>query len=534
MRRQATGRDSAARRAALALATAVLVVSGACGTREDGSAAPAATESNAGPGGGAQATTPDTGAGGGATESQPAATGSADAPAAGSQGPAGTATAGGSGSTAGAARSNGGTQASPNGSGATGAGANPRQGSAASQGPNSPSAAGSGKGGPAPTVTTAPGGGPVPGGAVNPPGTSPVVVANVGTVSGPAGTVLAPVVAGVQMWVKAVNARGGVNGHPVKIIAYDDGGDPARHRSQVQEAIEKQGAIAFVGNPEALGGKGSVEYITQKRVPVIGSETGDNWFYESPMYFPQASSGDANFKAIIHSVGGQVLPAGKKKLGTITCAEVQGCADADKIFAQLAPGIGFTHAYRARASLAQPDFTAECLSARNNGVDVFLVIMDTNSQGRVGTACARQGFKPIFASGSAPIVDRFKDDPNLDNMVGVSNVFPWFATGTPAFDEYQSAFKSFGGGTSNGLAPALGWVAGKLFEKAAANLPEPPTSAAVLAGLWSLKKETLGGLTEPLTFTENQNAKPTSCWFDIAIKGKKWVSPDGGKLHCVE
>jgi len=157
---------------------------------------------------------------------------------------------------------------------------------------------------------------------------------------------------------------------------------------------------------------------------VIGSETGDNWFYESPMYFPQASSGDANFRAIIASVAEQVLPLGKKKLATVTCAEVQGCADADKIFAQLAPGLGFEHTYRARASLAQPDFTAECLSAKNSGAEVFIVIMDTNSQGRVGAACSRQGYKPIYASGSAPVVDRFKDDPNLDQMVAVVQRLP--------------------------------------------------------------------------------------------------------------
>lgn len=366
------------------------------------------------------------------------------------------------------------------------------------------------------------------------PNQSPVIVASVSTLSGPAGTVLAPVVAGAQVWVKYINAKGGLNGHAVKYIVYDDGGDPARHRSQVQEAIEKRGVIAFVANAEPLAGKGSVDYITQKRVPVIGSETGDNWFYESPMYFPQASSGDANFRAIIASVAGQMAAKNKAKLGTITCAEVQGCADADRIFAGMAPKLGLQHVYRARASLAQPDFTAECLSARNASAEVFLVIMDTNSQSRVGAACSRQGYRPVYASGSAPVVDRFKDDPNLDKMIAVSNVFPWFQTGTAASDEYQQAMKSHGAGLDPGLGPALGWVSAKLFERAAAAMPEPPSAAAVLAGLWSLRGDTLGGLTHPLTFIENRNAEPVSCWYDIAIKGGKWTTTDGYRLHCLE
>jgi branched-chain amino acid transport system substrate-binding protein len=53
-----------------------------------------------------------------------------------------------------------------------------------------------------------------------------------------------------------------------------------------------------------------------------------------------------------------------------------------------------------------------------------------------------------------------------------------------------------------------------LFERAAAGrLSAKPTSAQILDGLWSLKGETLGGLTYPLTFTKGQNAEVKSCWW---------------------
>jgi hypothetical protein len=77
----------------------------------------------------------------------------------------------------------------------------------------------------------------------------------------------------------------------------------------------------------------------------------------------------------------------------------------------------------------------------------------------------------------------------------------------------------------------MGWVAGKLLQRAGAKLPEPPTSEAILQGLWTIEGDTLGGLTSPLTFRKDEPAVPTSCWFNLALKGR-WSSPDNYQLHC--
>jgi hypothetical protein len=79
---------------------------------------------------------------------------------------------------------------------------------------------------------------------------------------------------------------------------------------------------------------------------------------------------------------------------------------------------------------------------------------------------------------------------------------------------------------------AAGWVTGKLFEKAAANMPEPPSSVAVLRGLWSLKDDTLGGITAPLTFIEEQAAPKINCWWPIIMRQGNWTTPDGYRMHC--
>ena len=508
-------------RSAVALLAAISLTA-ACGTREtDKAASPAPTAVTPGEAApDANTTDPNAGTGStpGAATTDPNATGGA---ATGSPAPA-----------TGAAGSGGATAANPSGKTAA---STPATGKAAagSASPSGNTAAGTKENASTPRPTApkpAPGQPASP--AVPPPGSSPVIVASVGTQSGPAASTLKPVTDGAQLWAKFINSKGGLNGHPVKLLIFDDAGDPSRHRAQVQDAIERQHAIAFLANSEPLTGEASVEYINSKGIPVIGTSGGTRWSYSSPMYFPQASDGDQFLYMGLAALADQVKD--KKKLAYVTCAEASACKDANKLFGQHAGKFGFSVVYSGQASIAQPDYTAECLAARNAGAEIMMVVLDGNSVGRFAASCARQSYKPQFATIVTIVLDRFKDDANLSGIVALSHVFPYFQTGTPLTDEYAAAFKAYGGGLNNGVGLATGWTAGKLLEKAAARIPEPPTAQAILTGLWSIKNDNLGGLTYPLTFDQGKPAQARGCWFNTAVKGGKWVSNDGFKLHCLE
>ena len=362
---------------------------------------------------------------------------------------------------------------------------------------------------------------------------SPIKIAVIGTLSGPAGSTLGPIATGVQVWTRFINdTKGGLNGHHINLTVVDDGGDPARHRAQVQEQVERQGVIAFVGNPETLTGKPSQEYLTSKSVPVVGSETASQYFYESPMYFPQASSGDALLVLTVAATADRARAVGKKKYGLLACTEAQFCRDLSDRSSDLARRFGMEPVYNGQTSLVQPDFTAQCLAARNAGVDVFQVWLDANSVARVAGSCTRQNYRPTYVWGVSIQIDRQKNNPNLDGGGVMTNVFPYFQDNTPATAEFHAAMTKYAP-SQFGIGAATGWTSAKLFEKAAAQMPEPPTSQAVLDGLWTVKNDTLGGLTQPLTFTKNQPAKPKSCWFNFALQNGTWLTTDGFKLRCL-
>ena len=378
-------------------------------------------------------------------------------------------------------------------------------------------------------------GAPAPGQPVAPAPTeaklAPVVIGHVGSLGGVYGVAARPILGGVQIWAKYINSRGGLNGHEVKLVVFDDGGDPARHRAQLQEAVERHGAIAFLVNSDAVTGRAGVSYLEERRVPHLGTMGGIGWAYESPMYFPHQSDGDAAGITWIAGPAQQLVPAGKTKLATLVCVEASACSDMDRLIAEQAKSFGFELVSRGKVSVTQPDFTAECLSARNAGAEAFFVLFDQNSLGRLASSCARQGFKPTYSTAASLVDARQKDDPNLKGMVAATNVMPWFETGTPATDEFQAAVKAFGGGLVLGVGTATGWTGGKLLEQAARAFPASPTNEDVLRGLWAVKNETFGGLTGPNSFVQDHKPVPFRCWFNLVLKDQ-WSSPDGFKMQC--
>ncbi|MGH2556463.1 MAG: hypothetical protein ACRDHO_12195 [Actinomycetota bacterium] len=70
------------------------------------------------------------------------------------------------------------------------------------------------------------------------------------------------------------------------------------------------------------------------------------------------------------------------------------------------------------------------------------------------------------------------------------------------------------------------------FERATSRIVGPITTEGILAGLWTIKNDDLGGLTHPLTFNEGRPPEPKVCWWNIAVRGGRWLTPAGYKRNC--
>jgi branched-chain amino acid transport system substrate-binding protein len=225
---------------------------------------------------------------------------------------------------------------------------------------------------------------------------------------------------------------------------------------------------------------------------------------------------------------------GKHKMYVLYCAEAAPCAQANTGVQKYAQANGITITGSEQISIAQPDFTSECLNAqgRSGGADMVLVGADTNTVGRVADSCARQGYHPIFVEQGASVSEDLKSNAHLDGLVTAQPIFPWFLSNTPATQEFVSAMNTYAGGQKPSQASAAGWAAAKLFQKAASHIASSaaPTIDAIFAGLWSMRGETLGGLVAPLTFGQNQPAPDAKCFFPATLEKGTWAA--SGKVLC--
>lgn len=362
-------------------------------------------------------------------------------------------------------------------------------------------------------------------------GGAPIVIGTVGTYSGAAGSGFRQGPRGLQVWAAAVNAKGGINGHRVQVVVYDDGGDGAKARSQVQELFEQRKAVALVGSFSPTTVPAWQSYVEEKGFSVIGGSCTLGW-NESPAIFPQCAAMPTQAFAIL-KVGAD-MDVGKK-FGGLFCTEGAECTYLEDLYFNkgMAQQAGLEPTYRARISITQPDFTSECIQARNAGVNLMFVAADPNTLTRVAASCRRQSFNPRFVSAGFLVDAHTPEKPGLSNMAIMMPTFPFAGLSTPAFNEFASAWKQFGGGEAAGPMVSYAWAAAKLFEKAAqAAGDDITTTAGIRKGLYTIQKERLGGLTAPLTFAPGQPAPDAGCWFTMVAENGKWAAPLGDRLVC--
>ncbi|HVW33224.1 MAG TPA: ABC transporter substrate-binding protein, partial [Acidimicrobiia bacterium] len=422
--------------------------------------------------------------------------------------------------------------------GSTGAGQAPPGGTARSGGPaagrgtvpGSGSGAGAGNG-----ATPAPGtGGAAPGPATGCPAPcAPLVIGSVGTWSGLVGQNVVGGLHALQAWVAATNASGGLGGHQVQLVVADDGTDPARHRALVQELVERRGAVAFSYNAAVFSGQASVSYLEQRHIPVVGGSGTEPWYVTSPMFFTQIIAGDVAIEATVASYARSAKAMGITKMGLITCSDgVAVCDDT----ARLAPGFikryGLDLAYQGKASLAQPDFTANCLAARNAGAQILYLALDANSYSRFGKGCAGVDYHPKYGVAQPVMLGDLAKDANLQGSPGVSYTAPFFFAPNPAIARFQQAMAQFAAKSPLTGSASLGWSAAELLGAAARHLSPTPTSADILNGLWALDGDDLGGLTAPLHFHKDGPTVPPVCYWQVLITNNSYTSPDNGARHC--
>ncbi|HEX3613447.1 MAG TPA: ABC transporter substrate-binding protein [Sporichthyaceae bacterium] len=367
---------------------------------------------------------------------------------------------------------------------------------------------------------------------------APVPIGQIGTFSGVAGPITISARNMLGAWAKDINTRGGLACHLVEVYSEDDGGDPARAASEVQQMVASHHVVAFVASEVPLSIGGFRPALEAAKVPEIGGLAGTSDFFESRWIFPESAALDDQAIGLFR----QGADLGHRRVGLLYCVEAPVCTEVDKrARAGTVKAAGAELVYDAPVSVAQPDYTAQCLNARDAKVDLFTLALDGASVGRVIRSCQAIGYRPLLGTGGGLLTPAQATDPTLRafGAVSVSAEAPWILNDTPGLREYHQALARWLPNQVADGTSVMAWASAKLLEAAVTHLPVAArtgqvTAAMLVTALGGVHDNSLGGLTGPLTFSPGeQHAVSNGCVFYELLGPSGWTAPHGSKPVCV-
>jgi branched-chain amino acid transport system substrate-binding protein len=328
-------------------------------------------------------------------------------------------------------------------------------------------------------------------------------------------------------WETYVNSHGGIAGHSVQVIVEDDADNAATALQDAQDLVQNKHAIAI--GDSSLSNAAFEKYVDSAKVPVISLNEGD----ASTQYFTDANffTDEATVPAGIWAQSKLAQLSGATKYGFLYCAEDPNCASAVPLTKADAASVGIKLAYQASFSSSAPNYTAQCLAAQQAGVQaLFVAGANQSANERVLDNCASQHYQPAAIAAVGTLGNAAAKDAQIPVEWGYTGTIPWFVkdASTATFDSVMGSY------LPNAISPPLvigTWTGLELFAAAAQHVGATPTAQDIYTGLYSLKGDTLGGLTAPLTFKKGQ-PNQDNCFFVYEVKNGTYSTPEGTSPVC--
>ncbi|MEV5850551.1 ABC transporter substrate-binding protein [Streptomyces sp. NPDC051985] len=347
-----------------------------------------------------------------------------------------------------------------------------------------------------------------------------VKVAFLGNATGAAGSTGKTTMDVVEAWGRYINDNGGLDGHPVEVIAKDVAGATGTNVNDAKEVIgQKVAAIFDLDTSDTQW----VKLAEQAKIPVIAASSVSPLI--STNVFPVINGSNAQTYEVIKAA---------KKIGDNTAvgyaAEVPLSAQYAAQMATLGKQGGVSVVVSSKLSASQPDYTAFCQLLKDKGADSYILALSTPIAKKVTDQCWQQGVEipQVIFGGQTP--RSWLKDPAYQGAVAQDITAPFFDDKIPGVASYRTAMKKYLpdllGSADDSSAGTTGWAMGKMLEYAVEK-GGGVTSDAVTKGLYTAKNETLDGLIAPVTYTEGETTH-VPCGFFWTIKDKDFALTDAG------
>jgi len=318
----------------------------------------------------------------------------------------------------------------------------------------------------------------------------PIVVHHIGPFTGVLAASNQESIAGANLFLETFNARGGVQGRPVKLETLDDGQDPKRSKALFDDLVAKRKALALMMVRTTPSMEAMLPGITQYGIPMVAPQTGAAFINQPPRreLFPLRASYQKEAESAIrlqHGIGVTSFAVLRADDGFGTDVMIA----IDKTFKELK----LEPLAVAKIDNRKPDITEPVSAIMAKSPQVVLLVVSSKAASDFVKRYRAQGGKATFIS--------LSNTSNNDYIQGlgdqargaiVMQVLPSpFSGSTPLAREYAAA----AGRQKVPLSYAgfFGFASAKLLSLGLARAGREPSPGSLVAALEGLGEVDLGG-----------------------------------------
>jgi branched-chain amino acid transport system substrate-binding protein len=322
--------------------------------------------------------------------------------------------------------------------------------------------------------------------------------------TGPGAGIYAPVVEAMKAYIDHVNARGGVNGRPIRLVVQDDGAEPSKAAANAKRLIAQDKVVMLINTSLSSTYAPMIAESRQANVPLyFGGSVCPKETYPpaDPLQFCSSA-----FGANLDSQGALAFIKAQAKepvrIGFAAMAIPIARAEID--YAEgLSKTMGMTPVEKQISPPPAPDYTPFATKLKDANPNWVFSWSPWVSQVRTFEAMRRLGWSGRYVTwahlNAEDELARIKDGEFY--VIGTNALFQ---DDLPVHAEIRAVTHR-----ANLKYPVTylteGFIAGLVIESALKNTPWPPTPQKVLAAMNNLKVDMKGLRGGPLEWTKDNH-----------------------------
>jgi len=345
-----------------------------------------------------------------------------------------------------------------------------------------------------------------------------ILIGQFAAISGPAAQLGQRMQLGMQAYIQAVNAQGGVNGRTIKLKTRDDGYEPDKAAAAVKALIQEDKVFALAGSVGTPTGLAALPILTDAQVPLVGMVTGAQALREPfnrQIFHVRASYFDETERIVQH-----LTTLGIKKIAVFYQNDAYGKAGLDGVLRALGKR-KLKPVATATVERNSIDVTQSLETILKSEPEAVVQISAYKSSASFIKLARSKGYGGQFFNvsfvGSKALADEL-GDAGLGIVISQVVPFPYIASSLVVRD-YQQRMKDLGQKEFD-FSSMEGYLTARVLVEGLRRAGRTLTRESLINALESMHDVNLGGFTVNYSAKDHQGSSFT----DLSIIGR------GGKF----